>query len=100
VAGYYHGTVSDTVIFNKDTLINDGTWPQIFITKLKTRTVLSAEEQTNIFNSENLFQIYPNPNSGMFTIISKENNNDLKVCIYDLNGRCVLSKMLASLLPQ
>lgn len=50
--------------------------------------------------NEFLFNIFPNPNHGNFTIISSENMPHAKVNIYDMQGRMVASKSLLNLQEQ
>ncbi len=50
--------------------------------------------------NEFLFNIFPNPNHGNFTIISSENMPNAKVNIYDMQGRMVASKSLLNLQEQ
>ncbi|MCW3075773.1 MAG: hypothetical protein JWO32_382 [Bacteroidetes bacterium] len=79
----------DTVVFNLDTIINDGIWSQSFISKLHVADpiVTSGLKDYNLITP---LKLYPNPCSGKFTV--KGLTRPTRVYIYDLYGRCVLSQ--------
>lgn len=43
-------------------------------------------------NEEYLFDIYPNPSTGMYTVILKNRMVAKKICVFDLLGTCVWDK--------
>jgi len=45
-------------------------------------------------------ELYPNPNSGSFTILAKREITDLVIKVFDLNGREVISDMINGSHPQ
>ncbi len=69
-----------------------GNWRNLIIYK-------AARSATNeIDDLSGYFDIYPNPNTGIFTIKSKENNSDLySIRLIDLQGKIVFSKKITNL---
>jgi hypothetical protein len=72
----YDGIVDDTLIFNTDTLINDGTWPQMFVAKLNPHMPTS---QSEISNPQSAIEIFPNPTTGILNVECKMQNAELKI---------------------
>ncbi|MBC7862925.1 MAG: T9SS type A sorting domain-containing protein [Bacteroidia bacterium] len=50
---------------------------------------VSVEEK----NSRTDISVYPNPGSGIFTVNLNKKNTGAKICVYDVLGNCVLSKV-------
>lgn len=57
--------------------------------------ILDAGNTTTINemkNGGNYADVYPNPSAGIFTVNLKIKNIDLKICVYDVLGNCLLNK--------
>ncbi|HIC30719.1 MAG TPA: T9SS type A sorting domain-containing protein [Flavobacteriaceae bacterium] len=82
----------DWVFYITDVAVGDGntaTWNSVTLSICSStiQPVLSTED----FDFESSFSLYPNPNNGQFTI--KFNNaKDVKLEVYDVRGRSVLSQ--------
>ncbi|MBC7884258.1 MAG: T9SS type A sorting domain-containing protein, partial [Saprospiraceae bacterium] len=89
VFGFFYRTsaVTETLIFNKDTLITSTNATKYFLSKISQTPVGLTEIQA----PHQFIIIFPNPTSGMFTIKSMNSNNS-SICIYDVLGNCILNK--------
>jgi len=101
LTGYYNhqdGTniPNDTCAFDNDALTNDGPWAQIFVAKLKNSPNITTAIPTFVQSQNSKIEIYPNPSSGKFSFALETNFKDGKVCVYDITGRCVYTKVLSS----
>lgn len=54
----------------------------------------TSTDAETVFNEENYFKIFPNPNNGQFSIDMKWFNNNASLSIFNLNGVCVYSSQL------
>jgi len=91
-AGTFNNTTTgdgDTLTFDAQTLINDGNWHQIFITKLNLSDVSTPVDQLATVNS---IEIFPNPTSGIFTVQLNSPQEEATVSVCDILGNCVLKK--------
>ncbi len=89
-AGGLNGSVAnDTLVFDGITLINDGSWRQIFLSKLNPSSVATDLAELNPLDFINVF---PNPSSGLFTLRMNKSHAEASVIVSDVMGRCILKK--------
>jgi hypothetical protein len=87
--GNYEGVPNDSVVFDNDTLTNDGNWAQVYLAKIGTTNpivIASNEDESKIGNE---LLVFPNPTSGIFTLDLGLHFPDATVCVYDVLGNCV-----------
>ena len=87
---HYSGIQNDTVIVGIDTLINDGNWGQSFVAKLEQSNINTSVQ--TLINNDNIFIIYPNPTSGIFTVNLHNCQAGAKVIVRDVLGNCFLER--------
>ncbi len=89
VAGIFNWayTINDHIVFDSYALDNDGAFQQSFVAKLNPSALATSFPQ---ISSVDQIQIFPNPSSGIFTLLV--NNSNAKVCVRDVMGRCILQK--------
>ncbi|MDO9184965.1 MAG: T9SS type A sorting domain-containing protein [Bacteroidia bacterium] len=85
----YQG-IADTVIFDYDTLIGSGNQKQFFLAKINQPLI---EVITAINEITELFSVFPNPSSGIFTVNLKNKTVEAKISVYDVLGNCVLDEV-------
>lgn len=87
------------IIPNNEGSLNLSIKNSIDITCNNLNKLYNNEEKTSLKNEidKNKTIIYPNPNKGRFSIILKENSNDVKITIFDINGRKVYNKIFEDL---
>ncbi|MGZ4098371.1 MAG: T9SS type A sorting domain-containing protein, partial [Bacteroidia bacterium] len=84
----------DSIIFNTDTLHTDGKWQHLFLAKTNSNSMtVAVSKQPGLIHKE--INIFPNPNTGQFTLIN-ENQMNVYIKIYDLLGNCVSEKIIKS----
>ena len=92
VAGQFNNTTTgdgDTLALGSNTLLNDGNWAQIFVAKLN---LLNSPVSVNEIASDNLFELFPNPSSGMFNVQFRNSQSATMISVYNIFGKCLWSK--------
>ena len=94
---YFYGLWRDTFGYNGDTLIASLQKQEYqFIGKVTIPPSLWASVNTESFENESSFQLYPNPNDGSFSLhLSKELSGPLSLGIFNILGQNVYSAKYA-----
>ncbi len=79
-----------------------GTWPVTYTYSdttgcADTATInITVNLSTGFITNEvesGMFEVYPNPSYGIFTVNLKHTKAETKICVYDALGKCVLDKV-------
>lgn len=94
----YYGPPVDTVLFDNNSLISDGSWSQIFVAKIRADNYnnIATSLASEIQNPNTEISFTPNPSSGIFTLHSSSKNCNGRICVYDLLGNCVMNKVCSN----